>query len=563
MKLNINLITPTILMSASLVPLVISMSCLYMNHMIIYSWDFMNTSLFSIQMMVMFDFKGMIFSSVVLFISSNVMIFSNTYMKSDKFINRFTLLVLAFILSMNLLILIPHLIMLLLGWDGLGIISFILVIYYQNSKSLAAGLITALSNRIGDVLILSSIALSLNYGQWFLFLKPNNMEYTNVMILMLMFASMTKSAQIPFSSWLPAAMAAPTPVSALVHSSTLVTAGVFLLVRFYSFLCLYPMFYKVLMMSSMVTLIMSGLCAMMEMDMKKIIALSTLSQLGLMMLSLSLMMPSLTFMHLIIHALFKALLFICAGSLINLHMHSQDMRWMGNLGSQTPLISSAMILSCLTMSGMPFLSAFYSKDMILEQSMNSMNSAFTMIMLYMSLILTSMYSMRLLFSILFINKKSTPYFLLTEMTLTTPLLLLSLVSMLFGLFYSWLNSSIHMNPLPVWLLIMPSLLMIAGILFSMIWVYKMDLIKSYILMFLSSMWFFNYFSSQFLMKYSMKTSKYSLEMMDSSWLEMLMSGSPMNMAMNSYNLYLKNAYYNPVNLIWSSVLFMIVLISIY
>lgn len=177
---------------------------------------------------------------------------------------------------------------------------------------------------------------------------------------------MTKSAQMPFSSWLPAAIAAPTPVSALVHSSTLVTAGVFLLIRFYNFLTEIKYFNFILIIISCSTILIAGLSALTECDLKKIIALSTLSQLGVIIASLGLGCVNLAFFHLITHALFKALLFICAGSIIHFHIHGQDLRTIGNLTRQLPFTISALLIANISLCGLPFISGFYSKDMILE-----------------------------------------------------------------------------------------------------------------------------------------------------------------------------------------------------
>lgn len=141
-----------------------------------------------------------------------------------------------------------------------------------------------------------------------------------------MLAGITKRAQIPFSSWLPAAMAAPTPVSALVHSSTLVTAGVFLLIRFYPFLASLAIFNKILLFMAVSTILIAGIRASTECDIKKIIALSTLSQLGIIMIRIALGAPDFALFHIITHALFKALLFICAGEIIALHSHAQELR---------------------------------------------------------------------------------------------------------------------------------------------------------------------------------------------------------------------------------------------
>lgn len=175
------------------------------------------------------------FGCVVLLISACVMIFSCEYINEEVFLPRFSWLVFLFVLSISFVIFVPNLVAILLGWDGLGLVSFLLVIYYQNYKSLAGGIITVLINRVGDVMILLTIGLLCKEGRFGIFsiIRDGSLRLA---CGMLMVAGITKSAQIPFSRWLPAAMAAPTPVSALVHSSTLVTAGVFLLIRFFHYL---------------------------------------------------------------------------------------------------------------------------------------------------------------------------------------------------------------------------------------------------------------------------------------------------------------------------------------
>jgi len=233
-------------------------------------WNMANIGRTPIIFTIIADSIGIIFSCTVLFISANVLIFSTIYIKDDKFIDRFTILVLIFVISINLLIFIPHFIILLIGWDGLGITSFILVIYYQNPKSLAAGIVTALTNRIGDVILLLSIAWTLNQGHWYIL----NIWRTNISLLQITaitVATITKRAQIPFSRWLPAAIAAPTPVSALVHSSTLVTAGVFLLIRFYPFLNTVKYFNSILLIFAVSTMLIAGLRATTECDIKKLL----------------------------------------------------------------------------------------------------------------------------------------------------------------------------------------------------------------------------------------------------------------------------------------------------
>nr|ALO77205.1 NADH deshydrogenase subunit 5 [Alleculinae sp. ALL01] len=352
----------------------------------------------SLVMTFLFDWMTLLFMSFVLFISSMVIFYSYDYMYGEVNLTRFILLVFMFVVSMMLLIVSPNLISILLGWDGLGLVSYCLVIFYQNIKSYNAGMITALSNRIGDVALLMAIAWMLNYGSWNFYFYLEEMKgdfYMSMISYLVLLAAMTKSAQIPFSSWLPAAMAAPTPVSSLVHSSTLVTAGVYLLIRF-NFSFSSNLSYLLLFIASM-TMFMSGIGASYEFDLKKIIALSTLSQLGLMMSILALGSYKLAFFHLLTHALFKALLFMCAGNVIHNMSNCQDIRFMGGLVNFMPITCVYFNICSLSLCGLPFLSGFYSKDLIAEvMSMGYLN-LYIYIVFYLSIGLTVCYSMRLVF----------------------------------------------------------------------------------------------------------------------------------------------------------------------
>jgi NADH-ubiquinone oxidoreductase chain 5 len=211
-----------------------------------------------------------------------------------------------------------------------------------------------------------------------------------------MLAAITKRAQIPFSSWLPAAMAAPTPVSALVHSSTLVTAGVYLLIRFNSLLVGGELG-KALLLISGLTMFIAGLGANFEFDLKKIIALSTLSQLGLIISILSIGFPRLAFFHLLTHAIFKALLFICAGAIIHGMKNSQDIRFIGGLVRHIPLTVACLNTANLALCGIPFLAGFYSKDLILETVLLRNLNIFSFFLYFFSTGLTVCYSFRLVF----------------------------------------------------------------------------------------------------------------------------------------------------------------------
>nr|YP_010292305.1 NADH dehydrogenase subunit 5 [Poecilobdella javanica]ULO25929.1 NADH dehydrogenase subunit 5 [Poecilobdella javanica] len=513
---------PFILMILSFFILVVSLNLFLYNNLILFEFELFNIMEINFIFPLMMDYSGMLFSFIVLFISSNVMNFSKIYMSEDKWIERFTLLVLTFVLSMNLLIYIPNLIFLLLGWDGLGITSFVLVIYYLNNKSLSAGMITAITNRVGDVMLLLSIMLCINQCHWSVMNMWYNMLLENkIQILLIMLAGMTKSAQIPFSSWLPAAMAAPTPVSALVHSSTLVTAGVFLLFRFYYYLSAFYLFNYFLLTMSVLTMIMAGLAASVEWDMKKIIALSTLSQLGLMMSMMSLNMPELAFMHMVVHALFKALLFICAGNLIMNYFHSQDLRWMGNATYQFPMTSMCIMLANLSMVGFPFLSSFYTKDLILETVMYNNSSFGLVIMMYLSVGITMFYSFRFCMNLLWMLPLSCSLVSLNEeKNVITSMMFMSILSILISVFMMWVfPMKLDMNIMMTYMYMMPMFIILMGFIIGVSWcIFSMDIEFSSQLM-NNMMWFMVPLSTQVILKYSLPYMKLYLEMIDQSWLE--------------------------------------------
>nr|WMY24008.1 NADH dehydrogenase subunit 5 [Psammotermes sp.] len=364
-------------------------------------WNIVSLNGSSVVMTFLFDWMSLLFMGFVFIISSLVILYSDDYMSGDLNINRFIMLVLMFVVSMMFLIISPNVISILLGWDGLGLVSYLLVIYYQNVKSYGAGMLTVLSNRVGDVALLMVIVWMINFGGWnfvyYLEFFSGSVEMGLISFLVVL-AAMTSSAQIPFSSWLPAAMAAPTPVSALVHSSTLVTAGVYLLIRF-SPAFGYALNVFLLLVSGL-TMFMAGLGANFEYDLSSIIALSTLSQLGLMIMTVSVGLPGLAFFHLLTHALFSALLFMCAGGVIHSMGDSQDIRFMGGLSVCMPFTSSCLVVSNFALCGMPFLAGFYSSDFILEMVSMSYVNVFGFLLLFISTGLTVCYSFRLFYFVL-------------------------------------------------------------------------------------------------------------------------------------------------------------------
>lgn len=281
---------------------------------------------------------------------------------------------------------------------------------------------------------------------------------------------------MPFSAWLPAAMAAPTPVSALVHSSTLVTAGVYLLIRF-SYLLGESNF---LFYTGVFTMFMSGMGANFENDLKKIIALSTLSQLGLIMMVLSLGYPELSFFHLLTHALFKSLLFLCAGVFIHRIGDIQDIRHLGGASVACPVTSFYFIAASLALCGFPFLAGFYSKDLILELYFIVGVNSFMFAVVLLSTVFTLTYSVRLVYYI-FIKNLGVGSFISVaeEAGIILPISLLFVFSVTAGCFMRWFYfpfTFIYL-PLVVKLLVIVSLVLAAVLVYSCIGVKNLFLIS--------------------------------------------------------------------------------------
>lgn len=339
-----------------------------------------------------------------------------------------------FVASMLLVITITRLFFVMLGWDGLGLISFLLIVYYQNSSSIFSGLNTVLINRIGDCLFVCSI-VSFLFFYSDLFSFSSTLLPTSIVFL-LGFTFITKSAIFPFSPWLPLAIAAPTPISALVHSSTLVTSGLFLIMRFsYLFYRSYP-FLVVFMVLRVYTSFYAGLNTIFEKDLKKIIALSTLSHLGFIGLAFSSGCLYLSFFHLLVHAFFKSLLFITIGDIIINLSHSQEIRYLSSGLSYTPFSRFIMYVSLLNLCGLPSLSGFFSKDLVLEMLNYSKIRILLYLLVVLNLFFTFYYTFQLFYYTFQLNKLS-PYFIFNHPhTLHSSLMFfLSVTTILFGYFF--------------------------------------------------------------------------------------------------------------------------------
>nr|YP_009346443.1 NADH dehydrogenase subunit 5 [Xiphinema rivesi]AOT84254.1 NADH dehydrogenase subunit 5 [Xiphinema rivesi] len=376
-----------------------------------------NISVFTLS--ILSDVQVIVFFILVITISLCVFSWSRFYMHK-KSISWFFSTLFVFVFSMVLLIFSESLFFVFLGWEGLGISSFLLIIFYQNWMSVNGGLLTLLTNRVGDA------CLILNFSYWMFVFSPT-FNLNQFLIILAFILTFTKSAQWPFTSWLPAAMAAPTPVSALVHSSTLVTAGIWLLIRFF------PSSSSILwLLFGGLTTLMASLAALLETDMKKIVALSTLSQLGLMVVSLYLGGKLICFFHLVCHALAKADLFLIVGSVLGLNHSQQDSR---KLPISANTLSMALIISILSLSGILFQSGMYSKEQILLTHFIFSNSVLSWASVIVLVTLTLSYCFKLLSLCLWGESEKTVS-TLSSMMMYFPIIMLTMFTMSFGFFYN-------------------------------------------------------------------------------------------------------------------------------
>jgi NADH-quinone oxidoreductase subunit L len=373
---------------------------------------------------------------IVTTISLAVHIYSIGYMKGDPHINRYFSYVSLFTTAMLLLVLSDNLLMLFFGWEGVGVCSYLLIGYwYQKAYPEAASYKAFLVNRIADVAMVIGMALlvyyvgSLNYTillkrldliDGMLFGLPIR-EWVCLSVLL---ASMGKSAQMPLHIWLPDSMAGPTPISALIHAATMVTAGVYLICRL-SFLFVDASFTNTIMLligSSQMFLM--GMLALSAFDIKRIVAFSTLSQLGMMMMCVAVSGYTTAIFHLGTHAFFKSLLFLVSGAVIVLSDHEQDIRYTSSIRQQ-PMIKYGLLIGCLALSGVPPLSGFFSKDLVIY-SLNQSNIAgisYAKVMMFLSVIVSAAYSARLYF-VVASPRKNQPNITSVDMTMSGILVML-------------------------------------------------------------------------------------------------------------------------------------------
>lgn len=422
------------LLCSLIVRLIFSIYLSFLGQSILFSFNLFDSNLLDLSVSFYFDFISSWFFSIVLLISTIIMIYSYNYISPYSKSGYFLWFTILFVLSILIVISINNLFFLILGWDGLGLISFFLIVYYQNPSSITSGLFTILINRIGDCFFLCSIIVFCYFSFDLTSFNYRLPRFLCICLLLLTF--ITKRALFPFSPWLPAAIAAPTPISALVHSSTLVTAGLFLIMRFSYFFYSSVSLINILVVVSLFTSFYAGLNTIFEKDLKKLIALSTLSHLGFIGLAYSTGLLNLAFFHMLTHALFKSLLFITIGDIIINISHSQDIRYLSKGFCLTPFSSFTINVSLLNLLGLPTLSGYFSKDLVLEGLSYSSVSFVLYFVVILNVFFTYYYTYTLLY-FSFQSNKLSPFFLIHSPLLVHSLLMgfLSLLAVSFGIFF--------------------------------------------------------------------------------------------------------------------------------
>jgi NADH-quinone oxidoreductase subunit L len=351
---------------------------------------------------------------VVTFVSLMVHIYTIGYMEEDEGYNRFFAYISLFTFSMLMLVMSNNMLQLFFGWEAVGLVSYLLIGFWFNKPTaIFANMKAFLVNRVGDfgfilgIGLIAAYAGTLNYAEAFaktaelgaLTFPGTDWMLVTVICICLFIGAMGKSAQFPLHVWLPDSMEGPTPISALIHAATMVTAGIFMVARMSPLFELSDTALNFIMVIGSITALFMGFLGIIQNDIKRVVAYSTLSQLGYMTVALGASAYSVAVFHLMTHAFFKALLFLGAGSVIMGMHHNQDIRWMGGVRKYMPITWITSLLGSLALIGTPFFSGFYSKDSIIEAVHESHLAAagFANFAVLAGVFVTAFYSFRMYF----------------------------------------------------------------------------------------------------------------------------------------------------------------------
>jgi NADH-quinone oxidoreductase subunit L len=378
----------------------------------LYSW--MQIGSLNMEVGFLIDGLSSLMMCVVTFVSLMVHIYTMGYMEEDEGYNRFFAYISLFTFAMLMLVMSNNLLQLFFGWEGVGLVSYLLIGFWFNKPSAVfANMKAFLVNRVGDFGFILGIGLivaytgSLNYTEIFaksteltaLVLPGTHWSLLSVVCICLFVGAMGKSAQFPLHVWLPDSMEGPTPISALIHAATMVTAGIFMVSRLSPYFELSDTALNLVLVVGAITALFMGFLGIIQNDIKRVVAYSTLSQLGYMTVALGVSAYPIAIFHLMTHAFFKALLFLAAGSVIMGVHHNQDIRYMGGLKKYMPITWITSLVGSLALIGTPFFSGFYSKDSIIEAVFASdlPGSGFAKWAVMMGVFVTAFYSFRMYF----------------------------------------------------------------------------------------------------------------------------------------------------------------------